>query len=164
MPLESLYPYFLVIGVISLMIAPVLWMQPSPRQKQLAALRAKAMALGLSPQIAKRPSEVSQTEADTVAKYSLLLRENRKTLIMQRLAYRPLYKDEGVISGWLDQDDNAAEPAIAQMLSLLPNSSYLVELMGNSVSLYWKEQGEEQDLKIIYSVFSDLLDWYKKRA
>ena len=40
----------LVIGAVSLALAPVYWMLPSPRQRQLARLRSHALSLGLRPE------------------------------------------------------------------------------------------------------------------
>jgi hypothetical protein len=43
----------------------------------------------------------------------------------------------------------------------LPQSSYLLEMVGNSASLCWKETGGVDQLKIISGTFLQLLLWYK---
>ncbi|MFB1034739.1 MAG: hypothetical protein QMC38_05275, partial [Sinobacterium sp.] len=70
MSIENLFPYLLMIGVFSLVVGPIMWMQPSPRQKELAQIRMDARVQGLSAQIVPTPVQITQIESDTVAKYS----------------------------------------------------------------------------------------------
>jgi hypothetical protein len=162
--IESLFPYLLMIGVLSLVVGPIMWMQPSPRQKELVQMRMDARAQGLSPQIVPRPEQITQVESDTVAKYSYYLRENKRTIVRTKQIFTPRYNDAGLITGWRDEKEHLVTGELAEVMAKLPQSSYLLELVGNSASLYWKEAGGVDQLKIISGTFLQLLSWYKNNA
>jgi hypothetical protein len=162
--IETLFPYLLIIGVFSLVVGPIMWMQPSPRQKELAQLRMDARVQGLSPQIVPTPEQITQVESDTIAKYSYYLRENRRTIIRTKQIFVPHYNKSGLITAWCDEKEQVVTGELAEIMVQLPQSSYLLELVGNSASLYWKESGGVGQLKIISGTFLQLLSWYKNNA
>jgi hypothetical protein len=162
--IENLFPYLLMIGVFSLLIGPIMWMQPSPRQKELAQIRMDALVQGLSAQIVPTPVQITQIESDTVAKYSYCLRENKRTIIRTKQIFTPAYNHAGLITGWRDDKEQIVTGELAEVMAQLPQSSYLLELVGNSASLYWKETGGVDQLKIISGSFLQLLSWYKNNS
>lgn len=164
MSIENLFPYLLMIGVFSLVVGPIMWMQPSPRQKELAQIRMDARGQGLSPQIVPTPEQITQIESDTVAKYSYYLRENKRTIIRTKQIFTPHHNDAGLIIAWHDEKEQVVTGELAEVMAQLPQSSYLLELVGNSASLYWKEAGGVDQLKIISETFLQLLSWYKNNA
>lgn len=153
-----------MIGVFSLVVGPIMWMQPSPRQKELAQIRMDARGQGLSPQIVPTPEQITQIESDTVAKYSYYLRENKRTIIRTKQIFTPHHNDAGLIIAWHDEKEQVVTGELAEVMAQLPQSSYLLELVGNSASLYWKEAGGVDQLKIISETFLQLLSWYKNNA
>jgi hypothetical protein len=159
--IENLFPYLLMIGVFSLVVGPIMWMQPSPRQKELAQIRMDARVQGLSAQIVPTPVQITQIESDTVAKYSYYLRENKRTIIRTKQMFTPHHNEAGLITHWRDEKEQIVTGELAEVMAQLPQSSYLLELVGNSASLYWKETGGVDQLKIISGSFLQLLSWYK---
>jgi hypothetical protein len=159
--IETLFPYLLIIGVFSLVVGPIMWMQPSPRQKELAQIRLDARAQGLSPQIVPTPEQLTQIESDTVAKYSYTSRESKRSIILTKQIFTPQLNKAGVITAWSDATGQVVSGELAKVMAQLPQSSYLLELVGNSASLYWKESGGVEQLKIISDTFLQLLSWYK---
>ncbi|MFT6310586.1 MAG: hypothetical protein ACJAQS_000951 [Porticoccus sp.] len=161
MSFESLFPYFLIIGVVSLVVGPIMWMQPSTREKQLAQLRMDARAQGLNPQIVPRPEQIRQVESDTVAKYSYFLRGHKRSIINSKQLFSPVRNEAGIIIAWQNEKERTVDGRLGELMMQLPQSSYLLEMVGNSASLCWKETGGVDQLKIISGTFLQLLLWYK---
>jgi hypothetical protein len=123
-----------------------------------------ARVQGLSPQIMPTPEQINQIESDTVAKYSYYLREDKRPIIRTKQIFTPHYNDAGLIAGWRDEKEQIVTGELAEVMAQLPQSSYLIELVGNSASLYWKEAGGVDQLKIISGSFLQLLSWYKNNS
>jgi hypothetical protein len=143
MPITEIIPYLLVIVVISLMLAPVVWMAPSPRDRQLAALRQRAILEGLRPELRERPAELPWVEQRQLMSYVLVASGREKDPTPRRC--------------WVNQrGDWSGSPPVPPQLQELPAGVLLVELAGPVARAYWLEAGKPDDVARIRTVLAGL--------
>ena len=123
--------------VLAFMLAPILWIVPSPRQRRQMRLRERARELGITVQIATFP----QTRRQRV----------RKEEEYQSLAYcMPLPKVRAAERWrfWLDaatQQDEELSPSASMAEALqrvaveLPGDCQVVEAGGRMLRVWWRE-------------------------
>ena len=123
--------------VLAFMLAPILWIVPSPRQRRQTQLRERARQLGITVQIATFP----QTRRQRV----------RKEAEYQGLAYcMPLPKSRAAERWrvWRDasaQSDEELSPpqalaaAVQRLTPELPNDCQVVEAGGRMLRIWWRE-------------------------
>lgn len=127
--------------VLAFMLAPILWIVPSPRQRRQTQLRERARQLGITVQIASFP----QTRRQRV----------RKEEEYQGLAYcMPLPKSRAAERWrlWLDatvQADEELQPtpgiaaAVQRFAAELPRDCQVVEAGGRMLRIWWREANAE---------------------
>ena len=132
--------YLIVFLVMALVISPVFWMMPSPRQKRQMALRQRAMSLGLSVQICDLPqthrARVRQEAPERGVNYLLpWRRKGVKAGAFKYLAVRELES--------LSDETGAAEvdQLLSKTLAGLPNEVLALEYTSSGVAIYWREKG-----------------------
>ena len=138
--------YLVIAFVIALVIAPVLALKPSQRQKQLAAMRERARQLGLQVQICPLPQthrqRVRREEVVSGVAYRLLWRHPQARTI----SFEYLWMPE-------ESEPNSAPEAILSALQLtlenLPLSAWAIEFNPMGVGIYWKEVGDTQVVELL---------------
>ncbi|NKI17208.1 hypothetical protein HCU74_07205 [Spongiibacter sp. KMU-166] len=133
--------WLIVIGVLAFMLAPILWIIPSPRQKRQIALRDVARKQGILVQIGSLP----QSRRQRVRKegqipglaYCLMLPKGA------RLArWRLWFNGEG------EHDDVAGPPdSVRQKIAALgdawPEDVILIEASEQMLKVYWREKNAD---------------------
>lgn len=123
--------------VLAFMLAPVLWIIPTPQQRRQTRLRERARQLGITVQIASFP----QTRRQRV----------RKEPEYQGLAYcMPLpkvragerwrfWRDEALRTDEEHEPSQAVYDALVALSSALPSDCRLVEAGGRMLRVWWRE-------------------------
>lgn len=129
-----------VVVTLSLAVAPVYWMRPSPRQRQLARLRQYALSLALRPELRDVPPPLQQLSGEQKL---MLYQWHRPDEDWPRdgdkwLALGPDFT-------WLTS--SGYQPGSDQLLEELrmgvPEGLYAVEAGPAGVGVYWHESGSE---------------------
>lgn len=131
------------VGVVAFMLAPIIWILPSPRQRRQSLIRDKARQLGLQVRVTPLP----QTRRQRV----------RKESQVQVVSYtRPIHcRQPGAPwRQWLtavEEEENtldllsATPAAVRQHLDELPSGGILLEYTGLGLAFYWQELGAQPD-------------------
>lgn len=141
------------IGIICLALAvvlgPVLFLQPSKRQRRLAALRMQAAKLGMDVKMAKIKDE-------TYAAYGKPwpLTDKSKQKINSWRAEKMPYAHGLHIAGYWHASGEQALPSelvavLGDMLDQLPEGVEAVEVTGRGARCYWSERGGEEALRAL---------------
>lgn len=153
----SWFVVFLLFLVFAMMIGPVLMMQPSQRDRKVAALRAKAVDLGLKvtlQSLERGPTPVYEWRWPSLEKSKRM----GVDWVLQRQAY-----SHGIHFAdwwqWLGQGRPPAAvlPILAERLAMLPQSVSDVEATPLGLRCYWSEKGGEP-------VLLQLAEWLKVTA
>ncbi|MBD2858525.1 hypothetical protein IB286_05835 [Spongiibacter sp. KMU-158] len=134
--------WLIAIAVIAFMLAPLVWIIPTPRQAKQARLRERARQLGLQVQMLAQP----QTRRQKV----------RKEAEEQGVCYSlPLVKRNSTAPWryWFSEAAAAEDdaPALPQELLAIieaqqafwPKDALQLEFTGQALRLYWLERGLE---------------------
>lgn len=157
---------WLIIGVILLAaFGPIFWMLPSPKDRRLAKMRARARALGIHVEITTLDDLVAEPQARVSA--GGVRREPKVSCAAYRMGLRRMARaaptwmilrvpdaEEGPFSGW--QWDAAAGPAIppgdadywrrvADLTSQLPADALALAAGASDVACWWRERTSAQD-------------------
>ena len=127
--------WIIATAVLAFMLAPILWIIPSPRQRLQVALRDRARVLGVTVQITQLPQtrrqRVRKEEEYNGLSYAMTLPKSRAG---ERWRY------------WMDgaEDDlPAPPPAIAKRIiglqDKLPKDTIVIEAGGRMVRIFWRE-------------------------
>ncbi len=149
----------MLVLVIALGAGPVMWIRPSPRQKQIAEYRQRAAKLGLRIKLASLKSlGISQdlpTVKDGLPLYGIawdLSRDDEKQF-SKELANsswclkRGSYEHDGHFMGFWDWASSKkakvdTHGALREFLGVLPGDVVACECTGQGVSLGWLEKGK----------------------
>ncbi len=147
----NLMPWLIVGLVVCMALGPVMLMQPSKRQGQLARLRSRAAQLNVSVRL-------SEWEGDSVATYSVPWpADNRRRFdgpkgVAMRKSYQhpshlldywelPKCFKTGPVNTW-----------ISDLVSKQPQSVVGIQVNEAGVGVYWLERGTQTDLDTIVEV------------
>lgn len=149
--------YVIVAIVIALVLSPIFWVMPSPRQKRQMLLRQRAMALGLQVKVCDLPqnhrAKVRKERPEQGVVYRLPWRSpdangesfNYLSLRNEQLADTP---PAAVKELMLTALEAMAEPVVA------------LEFNGSGLAVYWRENGSvelvEQIVEHLKSLRQDL--------
>lgn len=147
----------LIILVFAMMVGPILMIRPSPRDRRIAELRAKASKLGL------RVSMQSLQKAN-FAVYELPWgrEEHTKLVGVEWMLERQSYTHEVHFADWWQWQGEGRPPAPSLPLLLarmqaMPEGVAAVEATRLGLRCYWSEAGGEQRLL-------QLEEWLKTTA
>ena len=151
---------YLIIAVVVLMVlSPIFWIMPSPKQKRQMQLRQKAMALGLIVKIADLPQQhrakVRQEKAEQGVTYLLPWEVKRKH--PEGVEYL-LMRDPGDTPSSFDGSAFAQQMQALMQAALqqLPDSVVALDYAKPGLSLYWRERGDIEVVSSLHSQLSDL--------
>jgi len=157
--------YFIIGFIVFMLWGSVLWIKPSPRDKQLVRLRRKAIRSGLTIKIVdqslrKHVKKLDAVEAAISAywfMYDLHLLFNRKS--PQLISLDPV-KCEAALKNYFPRIDFVSERRVfLEKLNLLPeNEGLLISSFG--IAFVWRELGNEKNIEFIAA----FLDWVIQAA
>jgi hypothetical protein len=140
----------LIIGlVVAMIVGPIMLMQPSPRERNLAKLRTQASQLGLR---VRMVTFQGQTLASYEKPWPLpeSARRHLGTLRLERAAYA---HELHLSQYWQVADgvtvSDALRPLLEPALTELPAGVSAVEITPNGVSCLWNELGGEATLQAL---------------
>ncbi len=155
---------FIVLAV-SLAIAPIYWMRPSPRQRQLARLRDYALKLGLRPEITTVPAAMQQAGYPAKAmKYQWHRpegdwpREGGTWLALLQPANSPEQQFSWPGRGDLAGPDVLLEP----LLESPPESLLAIEASPSGLGFYWHEAGDNARVDQLFQLLQPWLAKYRE--
>ena len=145
--MDSWWPLLLVIGAVALLLGPIMVLQPSSRQRQLAQLRQAALKRGISVRL-----DSSNKKAPPIAVYSLAWPISVKTgpfyLKKQDVAH-----DLHLLDYWYWEGDGCAPdswlPPLTAILRLLPEDIVGIECTKHSLGLFWLEKRNQTTLDAV---------------
>lgn len=144
----------LILGAVALVLGPVMMFRPSPRDRQLAALRGHANRQGI--RVALAAGGIAELKGS--ARYAMpwahkLLKAQRWSLV------RKSYQHGLHLAGyWAWQGDAAPAPLIPLLegfVARLPDSVVALSAGPEGLSVNWREQG---GLAVLQSLLSDLAE------
>lgn len=146
--------YFIILLVIALMLAPIFWIMPSPRQKRQTQMRQQAMAMGFQVKIAPLP----QTHRDTVRQVA------PSPGVVYRLPWangRPVREPFQHV---LVRNDNLQAAVgtielyelLTSTLQSLPEDIVAFEYASSGISIYWRERGGAERLPALHQQLLDI--------
>jgi hypothetical protein len=147
--------YLIIILVMLLVLSPVFWMMPSPKQKRQMQLRQRAMALGFQVKICDLP----QTHVAMIRKeppeqgvvYRLLWRDKKQNT--DNFHYIIL-RDQGE-EGQTDLP-TAIASLLLELLVSMPDQVVGLEYASSGVALYWRERGGVEQVDHLYQQIMSL--------
>ena len=152
----------IIVCAIILILGSSLWILPSPRQRAQMKLRREAMMKGLQVKLTKvKDLEYPGEEVHCIA-YRLPRQPKSVAKNKTWMLYRHSESnDELRIPGWL-YDRHAGlyrfddVQAVLTLLAQLPEDVIAVEGSIGTLSVYWNEQGDSDDLVTIMRVLTEL--------
>jgi hypothetical protein len=153
-----------VIAAISLAVAPIYWMRPSPRQRQLVRLREHALQLGLHPELRATPAGLRHAGCgDKLMKYQWhrpegswprhgdnWLAVKQGTGETNTFFFAPA---EGYQSG--------PDVLLAELQGPVPESLYAIEADPSGIGFYWHESGDNSRVDELYRLLRPWVDTYR---
>ncbi len=154
--------WLLVIGllVLAMMVGPVMMLRPSPRDQQLAKLRAAALPLGLTVQ-AVSPAELGQTGAATGLMFyrmgwpSYFANHKREAwlLLKRNYSHEIHYADHWDFSGSAPSAE--VKSRLKGLLQALPEGVSAVQSGHSGLAVAWDERGGSKRLAAIVQWLDD---------
>ena len=140
--------YLIALVIISMVLAPVLWIMPTPKQKRQMALRQKAMAMGLQVRVCDLPqTHRAQVRGESpvqgVVYRMLWFRTINKNSLFEHLCLREPDESEYSKKTLLDS-------LLLSAVERLPKCVVALEYTHSGLGIYWTEQGGIAQVDIIY--------------
>ena len=134
-------PFLIVAGVAALFVlGPVLAMRPSPRQAQLARLRARAVAAGLRVRVETGRSRESVVDYVLPWRLDDLPQVRGLQLLLRR----------GTDGSWEDAQFLAAPAAVlGEVCATVPAGVTGLRSVGEGLAAQWNEKGRDDDVERI---------------
>ncbi|MEE8059092.1 MAG: hypothetical protein V3T17_14835 [Pseudomonadales bacterium] len=132
--------YLIIFAVIALLLAPVFWMMPSPRQKRQMQLRQYAMSLGLVVKVCDLPqthrAKVRKEDPEQGVNYSLPWRRpGSNSGVFHFICVRDEQEMLSLTKG------SVVLSILSMALSDLPETVVAIEYTSSGVGIYWRETG-----------------------
>lgn len=153
----SWFVVLLLFLVFAMMVGPILLMQPSPRDRKIAALRAKAGTLELKVTLQSLESGLTP-----VYERPWPSTEKSKRKGVEWMLERQTYSHGIHFADWWQwlgqgRPPVAVLPLLEERMAKLPGSVSLVEASPLGLRCYWSEKGGEP-------VLQQLAEWLKTTA
>ena len=149
--------YLIIFIVMALVLSPVFWMMPSPRQKRQMALRQRAMSLGFSVKVCDLPqsyrAKVRQEPPEQGVCYLLPWRKpGAKAGLFHFIAVRQAQADPTM------NEPVAIELMLSKTLAALSDQAIALEYSSAGVAVYWRERGDVEQVEQFYQRLKTLCD------
>ena len=154
-----------VVLAISVAIAPVYWMRPSARQRQLARLREYALTLGLRPELSTVPEAMQRAGyADRLMKYQWHRptgdwpRHGDVWLALLLPADGPKQK-----CCWPDRGQLGGPDVLLQALQEeMPEGLFAIEASPLGLGFYWHEAGDSDRVDQLFQHLQPWVEPYRE--
>lgn len=148
---------FLLFLVFAMMVGPILLMQPSRRDRRIAALRAKAGDLGITVSL-----QSVESRLEPVYEWRWPRIEKTKRVGVEWVLERQSYSHGIHFADWWQWEGprrppEAVLPILEERLALLPPSVSKVEATPLGLRCHWPEKGGEP-------VLQQLTEWLRVTA
>ena len=149
----TLLTMFICLGVLSLVIGPVMLMQPTPAQRREAGLRNKALEQGLRVQLLPLPTGMVNRTSQTGVCYSLTWPSVKSMPLTWGLMRKNFEHDLHVFGvwDWYIKPDNEELVDLLSRLSKVPDKVYAITCSPQNLGCYWSEMGQDDDVEDIAS-------------
>ena len=149
--------WWILLIAFALIIAPVMWILPSPAQRRQADMREVARKLGLQVRVGQRPAShrqrVRKEDTGQGVCYAALLRRPRD---QQVCAWQWWPADEPP-----RLPDNTVVPDWDRLKVLIDESGLKIDLLDYShtgFAVWWRENGDPQTVQVLAGFVSQCLD------
>lgn len=153
----SYWSILFILLAIAMAVGPIMIMQPSRRDRRLAALRQTAATLGMH-------VRMSDYEGKPVAVYSLpvdLLKTTPKwQLIKQLYSHDIHFYQQWQLSAKSDDIPDAIHTQLKQFIDELPDDIIGIEVSSKMLGVWWKERSTSmgaEELKALLERFHHIL-------
>lgn len=152
---------YVVVGLVAAMVvAPVLWIMPTPRQRRQEHMRARARALGIDVRIGELP----QTRRARVRKESprqgaayRLANIGSRTALRSALVCR-----DNAASPWQlesgDEPSASLQAPLAAFTAAAPADVLALELNPAAPTAFWRESGDVESVERLFAALVVLRD------
>lgn len=157
------WPIVILVFVVALALGPIMMMRPSPRQRQLARMRALAQKRGFVVRMAHNPME--GTDSGVLAIYSIPWPQGGFISPPWLLLKKNYNHDIHFYQHWDWQGSNKAhelwQSELRQGLQRLPPAIVALECNTLGLGCFWSEKcgskSETQMVDELYGVLSDIM-------
>jgi len=150
--------YVIIFLVVALLVSPIFWIMPNPRQKRLVQLRQKAMAAGFQVKVCDLPQTHRAKVRQEPVRKGVMYRLPWKVQIKAAQNFHYLVVREQLVSDMAtdSQQYTAIEQQINQALLSMPAQILALECTAAGVGLYWREQGEIDPVVVLFDAARQL--------
>lgn len=143
--------------VVAFVVAPVIWIMPTPAQRRQARIRQHAQSLGLSINIVELPqsrrAQVRKEGAQLGVRYCLPIKREKNVFRPQWMLWRVPPEGEEDISARCP----AAVAAEAQALrERMAEDVVAIESGAEGYAVFWRERGEEEAVDRVAALLEDV--------
>ena len=163
---ENILVGLLVVVSVSLIVGPIVWMRPSPRQRQLARLRSYALSLGMRPEQMPVPKALQHYGyPSTLLKYRM---QGHGVRWPEEGASWLAFTVPGEAAGGLrwytgDVYQRGPESLLEGVTNTsLPKGLCAIEADINGVGIYWHEAGDTGQVDELRRLIAPWLEAYLK--
>ncbi len=154
--------WLIILFVLMLVISPVMWLRPSPRQRRVAGLRSEAMKTGLSVKLETPPLHDTRTAMPAYRWHYppgrpgpdfVLVRDSESGASLRPFAHGWRWRREP-----LRPLPEALETRFKGLLSRLPQDALVIESSRQALTLWWWESQDFARFSTYLEDFTALRD------
>lgn len=139
--------------MFAIVLGPVFWIMPSPRQKHQMQVREQALTLGLQVKVCDLPqthrAKVRLEPAVKGILYRLEWRDNiRRDSALNLLVMRE-GEAEGSVTLEAKEELDGIKQALSESLVSMPDDVLAIEYSALGLAIFWRERGSKEHVLII---------------
>jgi hypothetical protein len=151
--------YLFIAILLGMVVGPLLAMRPSAGQKKKIALRNTAVKLGMTAHFSDMPVQAGRLSREV--EHGIAYRLNYRPANNVELPSWRLLNGTSTDYGWewdrvIGTPGLACRESLREMAARMPATIRAVDYSGNALSVYWQEQGTEDEVQIIFDVLNEL--------
>lgn len=154
-----------VVLAVSLAIAPIYWMRPSARQRQLARLREYALTLGLRPELTSVPEAMRRAGyPEKLMRYQWHRpsgdwpRHGGTWLALLKPADGPRQQ-----FGWPERGQESGPDGLLEVFQeQLPEGLFAIEASPVGLGFYWHEAGDSDRVDQLFQYLQPWVEHYRE--
>lgn len=161
--------YLVVFLGIALVVGPIFWLRPSPREKHLSALRQTAISNGLTVQVPLKDEKAWIRQCPEIDTYRLV--RYLVPLVGDKIKEQVLTPALGLYhhyepSGWrpIDGGSGVLNEEILAVLAGVADAQWVnaLEIKRGSVAIYWQENEGPEEVKVLAETLAALRTHFVK--
>ncbi|WP_051234015.1 hypothetical protein [Halomonas halocynthiae] len=154
--------WLVIAGIMAMLVAPLMWLKPSPRQKRLVALRAEARRLGIEVKLETSPAHQAK---ELVAAYRWLYpvqRPGPDFMLVSPYLASPALKTFSDGWCWRTEPLRPLPDTAQRLLNSLPehlgDSVLAIGSSRSVLTLWWEETLSAPELSAFVEPLTELRD------